>query len=432
MIVPVTLAGYTGRWRFRDAHLFSAWMASRPWDEGGTRVALVHLPTRRCEQVIIDGVMQEARAYEPDPARLRAEVLEVGASFEEALLLALEAPRARTQAEQLRIVGRILGTAYWVITVRAGDDALAVRDEAQGFLENCSKVGEHPTACVVVLHDGALVPDARDFSVGSLADGVLQEAERGADRLWRAFVASRMAWEAAGDLGVAQEFDHLLGGVALGAEALLEQALNRWAASRVAALSPELVRTTVSFLLKTAAASRGGLARLDADLRGEGVLWRPVGEQRSRPAPWLARGLLHSIPTHEARHVLRAAMVNGPLANEILRRCFDLESALVASLWAEHRGLEDKLADAQELLRRFNEGRLQECRLYPTECPAIPRDAWSFASLGEVLKVAPGLAGRGSPAERLQRLRNAMAHGHYVSWRAVKDVLDIEEELAEA
>lgn len=393
-------------------------------------MALVRLPTGDCERHVVDGMRREARAHETDPARLRAELLDGGLGFEEALVQALEVPRARSRTEQLRGIGRMLGTAYWLITVRAGEDGLAIRDEAQELLENCAKVGERPTACVVILHAGSLVAEARDFSVGCLADGVLQEAERGADRLWRAFTASRLAWESAGDLGMVFQVERRVGGLGLGAEEQLEQALNRWAAERLTALSEEVLQRLTVYLLGEPAESRAGMARLETDLRQAGLLWRPVGELRSRPAPWVARGLLLAKPEHQARHVLRAAMVNGPLANEILRRCFDLESSLVASMWSKHQALEGRLADAQRLLRRFEDGRLQECRYYPPACPAAPRDAWSFATLGEVIAVAPELGGRDSPAERLQRLRNTLAHGHYVSWRTVKDALELEEELS--
>ncbi len=286
----------------------------------------------------------------------------------------------------------------------------------------------------MVLHHGAQLAEARDFSVGSLADGILQEAERGLDRLWRAFVASRLAWEAAGNLGDAQEIDSLVGGVGQGGEGSLEQVLNRWATHRLARIPEEGKRSLGAYLgIKSAPGGekRDG-ARLDAEVHRAGLLWRPVGEQRSRPSPWVARALLLAEPMHEARHLLRAAMVNGPLANEILRRCFDLESALVASAWVGHRDLEGQLVSAQDLWRRFLAGRLQEAQYYPADCPARPRDAWSFASLGEVLELAPGLGGRGSPAVRLLRLRNALAHGHYVGWRVVRDVLDIEDELARA
>ncbi|WP_041453628.1 hypothetical protein [Anaeromyxobacter dehalogenans] len=431
MNVPVTLAGFSGSWRFREAHLLSFWMASRPWDEGGTRVALVRLPAGGCERLVVEGVQREARAHEPDASRLRFEFLEAGGAFESMLLEALETPVSRTQTERFRAAGRMLSSAYWLVVVRAGTEGPTIRDEAQEFLENCAKVGERPTACVVVLHAGEPVSESRDFSVGCLADGVLQEAVRGSERLWRAYVASRLAWEAAGDLGIAQELDDVVGGVGLFGDAHLEAALNDWASARITGVEADALRSMATHLLGEPAASSSSAAGLDASLRNAGLLWRPVGERRSRPAPWLARALLHAEPGHAARHVLRAAMVNGPLANEALRRCFDLESTLVASLWRKHGELEGRLSDAPGLLQRFKQGSLRECTYYPAGCPATPHDAWCFASLGEVLRAAPELGGRESPETRLMLLRNALSHGHYVSWRTVKDVLELEEELAD-
>ena len=348
MNVSVTLAGYTGRWRFREEQAFSAWVASRPWDEGGAPVAMVRMPSGDCGSIVIEGIIREARAHEPDASRLRVQRLEARGRFDESLRAALEVPTARTETERLRAAGRVLGNFFWVILVAAGEDGPAVRDDAQEFLEGCAKVGERPSACVVVLHEGSPVSGARDFSVGSLADGVLQESERGQERLWRAFVASRIAWEAAGDLGLALEIDRVVGNVGLFGEEQLEGALNGWATRRVTTVGEGTIRTATTLLLGSVPRSRSEALRLDSDLRRDGLLWRPVGERRSRPAPWLARGLLHQNQASDARHVLRAAMVNGPLANEILRRCFDLESALVASLWRKHGDLRTQLADAHK------------------------------------------------------------------------------------
>lgn len=431
MIVPLTLAGCSGRWRFRESHLFSAWMASRPWDEGSTRVALLRLPAGDCEALVLEGVQREARAHEPDASRLRFELIDAGRELDAALMTALEIPAGRSRVEWLKAAGRLLSTSYWVLMVRAGGDGPAMRDEAQDFLDSCVKVGERPTACVVVLHDGEPVSEARDFSVGAFADGVLQEAERGQERLWRAFVASRLAWEAAGNLSLAKELDGVAAGIGLFGEASLERALNGWATARLASVAATTLEGLTAQLQRHASEDRHATARREALLRQAALIWRPVGEQRSRPSPWVARALLLAEPGHAARHMLRAAMVNGPLANEVLRRCFDLESNLVASLWRKHGRLEGALTEAPGLLQRFRQGTIQECTYYPAGCPATPHDAWCFATLGEVIKAAPEMGARGSPETRLMRLRNTLSHGHYVSWKTVSDILELEEDLAE-
>jgi hypothetical protein len=95
------------------------------------------------------------------------------------------------------------------------------------------------------------------------------------------------------------------------------------------------------------------------------------------------------------------------------------------------RELESQLTEAQDLRRRFAAGRLQENGYYPTDCPALPRDAWSFASLGEILSLGGEPDGGATDAWKVLRLRNALAHGHYVNWRAVLDVLELEEQVVE-
>jgi hypothetical protein len=61
MIVTVALAGYRARWRFRDSHLVEAWVASRPWDEGTGRVAMVRCRLRH--SIVVDA-SGETRAHE--------------------------------------------------------------------------------------------------------------------------------------------------------------------------------------------------------------------------------------------------------------------------------------------------------------------------------------------------------------------------------
>lgn len=434
MNVTATLAGYRASWRFRDSQLVAAWMASRPWDGGANRVAVFRMSSRAYEHLIIEATAREARAHEPDPARIRSEVLDIEESLEEPLLTRFEISGSVPRIERLRQLTRILESTFWVLMIRSAAAPEVLRDAAQELLDTCTKLGGRPTATIIFLHTAAATADSRDLVVGCLADGILQEAERGLDRLWRAFVASRIAWESGGDLGRAIELDRAIGPLAIGDEIRLEHELNASARERIRLIAHDQRRMFDEYVRTYSdpnSAGRRRRAALDGELRASSLLWRPVGEQRSRPAPWASRALLLENPEVECRHVLRSSIVNAVLANEVLRRCFDLESLLVARSWSELRGLESQLEEAQELKRRFAGGRLQENGYYPADCPALPRDAWSFASLGEILSLGTDPNGGGVDAWKLLRLRNALAHGHYVNWRAVLDVLEIEEQVGE-
>jgi hypothetical protein len=127
----------------------------------------------------------------------------------------------------------------------------------------------------------------------------------------------------------------------------------------------------------------------------------------------------------KAHHLLRPCLVAAPLANELIRRCFDLEAWVVAVVRSRTQG--DPPEEAVRRRALFEAGRGWDCRYYPSSTPAAPPDAWGHVTFGEAIKGV--LDRRDSPQERLRKLRNALAHGHYVSWTSVTDLAEIEAEL---
>jgi len=62
-----------------------------------------------------------------------------------------------------------------------------------------------------------------------------------------------------------------------------------------------------------------------------------------------------------------------------------------------------------------------EAELYPEAHPHPPTDAWDFASVGLVAKYAKVPEEQTARLRRVRFLRNAVAHGHYMGWRAVTE-----------
>ena len=101
----------------------------------------------------------------------------------------------------------------------------------------------------------------------------------------------------------------------------------------------------------------------------------------------------------------------------------EVAEALEAKRLAERcRQNDDMLPQqARDSFERFKRGNDQFVS-YPTKYPAPPsrlKDAWAFATLGEVLRASPS----GAVADLffdILRLRNAIAHGHYVGWAHIK------------
>ena len=205
----------------------------------------------------------------------------------------------------------------------------------------------------------------------------------------------------------------------------LERGLNRYAAAEFDKLCGETRRQVGNCL----GAMIGGRARHTQDgepayreLASLGLYWEPGGLNDSMPAPWLARGLLLQRPDGVGADCLRGCLVCMPLAQDLLTVCLQLEARERGSLVAP----EDIAADSEatEHWGRFQHGISLTYRLYPAGCPAAPGGPWSFASFGQVLRHS-GANRRRDALYRLLELRNHLAHGHYVGWEAVGELIDI-------
>jgi hypothetical protein len=120
---------------------------------------------------------------------------------------------------------------------------------------------------------------------------------------------------------------------------------------------------------------------------------------------------------------LRHHLVCAPVAGEILSLCLQFESQIQTNLHGrQDRGkLSDQTIANQD---RFKLGR-DDFVVYPRAFPALPDtpdDVWAFASLGESLKSCPMSAVPDLYWQTL-KLRNAIAHGHYVGWPHIRAAL---------
>ena len=140
--------------------------------------------------------------------------------------------------------------------------------------------------------------------------------------------------------------------------------------------------------------------------------------------PWAARALL-ALPGLPRKQVwaLRHHLVCAPVAGEILSLCLRFESQIQTKLHGrQDRGrLKEQTIESQ---KRFK-SRRDDFVVYPRAYPAQPDtadDVWAFASLGENLKSCPNGSIPDLDWDTL-RLRNAIAHGHYVGWSHVRKAL---------
>jgi hypothetical protein len=191
-------------------------------------------------------------------------------------------------------------------------------------------------------------------------------------------------------------------------------------ASARARFSEEALYDLVLRYLRRDPADQPRRERLVADLWQRGLLWKPWGRQALSLTPWAARHMLeHPLIPKSSVWDLRHNIVCAPLAEELIAACLRAEAYIRARLHGRER--EDALkVDIEERWRHFCNGQ-DAYIVYPTGHPSPPdtaEDVWAFAALGELISACPP-----SVVPDLYRsvlkLRNSIAHGHYVSWTQV-------------
>ncbi len=239
---------------------------------------------------------------------------------------------------------------------------------------------------------------------------------------WGAYVRARFAWESGGHLdAVKRGWAQVEQGLLRGDDNGLERRLNEHARERWTTLSPtvrpELVRCLVS--------ARALPTNTSMTLRRDGALVPWALKDSWRAAPWAARAALLEDEAHANDDRLRRLLVCVPLAQALLGRCIELEHE-VRSLGVP---LGVPRAETATVFERYQRPSTSDGRRYPSDTPALPRSAWSFATLGELLEAQAPSSRAASVFHDLRGLRNHLAHGHYVSWHTLQDLRRIEAGL---
>jgi hypothetical protein len=440
MNLPVTLAGCPGCWRFRGSAALDAWLLGRPWGaHGGVRVVRAGSPGQAEE--LARAVRRTVRGHDDGDADVQVHLVPgptPGLSLRGLLERVLELPPAADRQAYLRHAA--LAFSAWptvIVVLPAGGGAADPRlvADARELADHVGQVVPHARATLVFLDTPTAPQDAEalDFTVGSPTDPVLGDPDRRDAAFWGGYVHARLAWEAAGDLARARAWDERgLWHLPYAADTMLENLFNQCAEAACQELPDDLLQELLHHLRHLVGPRTPvleGMGAAPPALVQAGLFWRPVGEAEARPAPWLARALLRADVCPEAGFYLRAALVCAPLAREVLSRCFDLEARQRSIGWAT-RGTAIPPVEAEERFRKFQQGQPGSgAEHYPADCPAIPADAWAFTMFGEFLAALPLGRARQRHHHELRNLRNAVAHGHYVSWATLTHLRRIEKLL---
>jgi len=428
MNLEFTTAGYTAPWRMQGSSAVSGWLRSRPWLElGGVMTACV-APAKREE--VLTALRREALAADDGTSdlrisRLRDEDLALGVRH--ALEVWMEAS-PRTERDFLRLLGEALDVrpvlfVGWLEQADRLGEALHV---ASQVAESVPKLGFRSGPTLLLLHARSptmgVTTAVLDTGMPVELVGLRKAPAEDVQTAWRAYLHLRAAWEAGGAVERTVLIDALgLGELTIGDDEGCEQLLNQYARSALSELPTSEVDARISrvddLMLKEAAPGASGQAfTLEMAL-----------------PPWLARAFLLELKSPKARQLCGARLVCTPLAELILTRCFELE-ALQRTRLARYGLTASVPDDVRARFERFKgTGTSTERELYPAAHPAPPHEPWAFASLGEFMDNLVGLRpSLRNALVQLRLLRNAVAHGHYVGWKALQLLWRTEQELARA
>jgi len=427
--VPVNLGGCRAPWWFRGSAYLENWLTQRPWLDSRGSVHMLILPSAQNADSFIRSLRQAVRAYDDAASDVRTCLVQRTTGDDNLITATCEffglAPKASkySMLQQLEPVltqrPHVLISSLFDPQSRAGlvDDALALAEFA-------GKSGRQTGPSIVLLDN--LIPEAFpqlrsfDFTVGSPGLNLLQELDIPEKSLWRSYLHIRFAWEAAGNLDNAFSFDsHLSKLVDQCSDAKLETILNEESKALYQRISEPDRRNLEKYINDPL--GKDGLDELESI----GLLWRPLGEKRLRPTPWVARAVLGGNWSISGRMLLKRSLVCVPLAQVILASLFTFEANLRTVLWNRQSDLMPT-NDAEGRFRSFQVRQNGPSARYSSECPAIPDDARHFLSFGELLTLHGMNRQNATHCVELVDLRNDLAHGQYVTWKDLQRLRFVE------
>lgn len=432
MQLEISIAGYASNWTFRGSRTFSTWADAKPWvHEGG--LCVIRTESAEAADLVIPSVRRAVHGSNGGEARLDVRRLEVGGETgtpTQALLREFELDPAISPFEARdKIRTCLLDRSFLLIFVEVAPVDLNDWEAIVSLLEYYRKSTNPVRLSAVVIDSRGAVRSEPvcDFLNGRPTHHVLSEVSSTIDeRLhWPAYLHHRAAWEAGGCLSYAVSVGSELTRGAAEDDEAVEAALQAHANERLAGhAGRQLLGELLGLVPGSTRPSSGRLRGLQSELLEMSLMWRPPSMNSLHVVPWVARAMLAALGLPRKQvWALRHQLVCAPVAGEILSLCLRFESQIQTNLHGRH-GLNSLSIQTIENQNRFRSGR-EEFVIYPRAFPAAPNtadDVWAFASLGESLKSCP-MSAVPDPYWQTLRLRNAVAHGHYLGWPHVRKAL---------
>ncbi len=404
MNVSVRLGGLAGSWRVDGARSVQAWLAGVPWEQAAPLVvhAAPALRTELRDDVQGALLLQGMTTVDVDEAWLQQNT-----------------PTAQSLTDWMGVPDSTFITAcrglvsmstvdplVLVVHVPDGDgDTARWIDSLRQVADASLKLGGRVALCVVT--SGSAVPvHAVRF------DRAWPVENRGGGDPWAAYVHERVAWHVWGGLVGARSVEQFMPAAApVGHDQRIEDALDQHARASLKALPEPLVKRLEGDLR-----TLRGLPEL---VRSHGV--RSGMAHAARPVPWLARALLLTTPRHPQRRELAAAVVCRPLAMRLLAQCMDVEARIRDASLTSPPQRPPQGESERVHLRRMEDPNSIEHTLPPRGRVPYATE-WDVASLHAVIQVAHVKREKRNAFHDLRRVRNHLAHGGAVGWKAVEVV----------
>jgi len=436
MLLDVALGRYSTAWYFPGSTGLGAWLVDTPWLVNGG-VAIVHLPGgddgfEFAQAITRQIYADDAGLSNPRVETLAGDELHSGLSDAVARWFQVSSEAASWQAREALSQAFAKRPTCLIITPAGTETLSDPWGDAMDLLDVCSKSSVPSTPTIILLDNGRQRFTGRrhfDFIRGKPLVSVLDSLHADNATLWQAYLHERLAWESGGDPVVARAmYAGMFSELTSGDDEGLERVLNEWAMGRLDEV-PSNDFDLLTDCLGVPEATGVHLTDHAGPLDAAGLVWRPWGTGQRAPVPWVARAMLCRNSAHHRSWLLRNTLVCMPLVKEILGHCQNLEQQLKANVSLPQGDAGMVPNEVLGVWQRYREGRDDTTyypRAYPSP-PTRPEDVWFFASLGQFLKSQDSpLARRYSDSElRLSRLRNTMAHGHYVSWKHLCMIKDI-------
>jgi len=415
------ITGSSAAWELRDSLPLARWLNAQHWERACGDVIALRLDAedsdRQMESLLIQHISTHANSI-PAISVLRLEG--ATSSLRRELAANHELSAGHSAWDFMPQLAQSQGGRPLIVLVHlasAHTDTSILRTELQQLTDAAQKSSaalrlifvfflgpSHTIGSVRTLDLSTGEPRTELFGLGDS-----QKAAR-----WAAFTHLRLAWECAG-----QPLNTLASDVwwqsqptpTVGDESELEMTLNAHAWHVGSRHDKSIIESVRQVLRKSSPGTE------TVDLARRGLLWKCHADTAFTVVPWLARLWLKRGCTERERPMLRNSLNCAWLSRDLLSRCLALENR-VRHRQVLYSGFPAN-PPSEDARRPLNiacndPSSMSACPCGHPSPPEARYDDWLYASFGEWESAHPAAPGFWRD---LLRLRNTLAHEHYVGWR---------------